>query len=178
MGRSDFTQRGTGPTFRAVENRLSAAGAWRCKSNPSRDIILLSQPEERRLCSLQRKRNLLVPRPCSLCVTFTQRPNITGMPWGFHFGKFGANLRLSRSSNATVMIKQIDDHDNIVPRRTISAGLWDMYFWVDDIDALFKEFVERRAKIDYGLCYQPYDFREFGTQDIDGHDIGFGQIVS
>jgi uncharacterized glyoxalase superfamily protein PhnB len=53
-----------------------------------------------------------------------------------------------------------------------------MYFWVDDVDALYKEFVERGAKIDYELCDQPYGCREFGTQDIDGHDIGFGQVVS
>ena len=38
-----------------------------------------------------------------------------------------------------------------------------MYFWVDDIDALFKEFVERGAKIDYGLCNPPYGCREFGV---------------
>ena len=77
-----------------------------------------------------------------------------------------------------VMVKQIEDHKHIVPRWTVSAGLWDMYFWVDDADALYKEFVERGAKIDYGLCDQPYGCREFGTQDIDGHDIGFGQVIS
>jgi uncharacterized glyoxalase superfamily protein PhnB len=53
-----------------------------------------------------------------------------------------------------------------------------MYFWVDDVDALYKEFVERGAKIDYGLCNQPYGCREFGARDIDGHDIGFGQVIS
>ena len=54
-----------------------------------------------------------------------------------------------------------------------------MYFWVDDVDAIGKEFVERGAKIDYGLCAQKYGCREFGTQDIDGHDIRFaGQVIS
>jgi hypothetical protein len=32
-----------------------------------------------------------------------------------------------------VMIKQIADHDYIVPHWTVSDGLWDMYFWVDDV---------------------------------------------
>ena len=77
-----------------------------------------------------------------------------------------------------VMLKQIDDHRHIVPRWTVSPGLWDIYFWVDDIEALYQEFVSRGAKIDYGLCDQPYGCREFGTQDLDGHDIGFGQVVS
>jgi uncharacterized glyoxalase superfamily protein PhnB len=100
---------------------------------------------------------------------------------GFSFGKIWGeppSFTILKRDGMHVMIKQIDDHNYIVPRWTISAGLWDMYFWVDDIDALFKEFVERGAKIDYGLCDQPYGCREFGTQDIDGHDIGFGQIVS
>jgi hypothetical protein len=44
-----------------------------------------------------------------------------------------------------------------------------------DIDALSREFVERGAKI---KLWAAYGRREFGTQDIDGHDIGFGQIVS
>jgi uncharacterized glyoxalase superfamily protein PhnB len=53
-----------------------------------------------------------------------------------------------------------------------------VYFWVDDFEELYREFQGRGAKIDYELCDQPYGCREFGTQDIDGHDIGFGQVVS
>src|SRR5271166_5387328 len=95
---------------------------------------------------------------------------------GFSFGKIWGeppSFAILRRDNMYVMVKQIADHKHIVPRWTISSGLWDMYFWVDDVDALYKEFVERGAKIDYGLCDQPYGCREFGTQDIDGHDIGF-----
>ena len=51
-----------------------------------------------------------------------------------------------------VMVKQIDDHKHIVPRWTVSAGLWDMYFWVDDVDALYKEFVERVQKSTTGCA--------------------------
>ena len=76
-----------------------------------------------------------------------------------------------------VMLKQIDDPAQIAPRWTVSPGIWDMYFWVDDVEALYREFVARGAKIDYELCDQPYGCREFGTQDIDGHDIGFGQVT-
>jgi uncharacterized glyoxalase superfamily protein PhnB len=100
---------------------------------------------------------------------------------GFSFGKIWGDppsfVILARDS-MHVMLKQIDDHTRIAPRREVSAGLWDMYFWVDDVEALYQEFVNRQAKIDYALCDQPYGCREFGTQDIDGHDIGFGQVVS
>lgn len=58
-----------------------------------------------------------------------------------------------------------------------SDNPWSAYFWVDDADALFEEFVAKGARIDYGPCDQPYGCREFGIQDLDGHDVGFGQVV-
>ena len=76
------------------------------------------------------------------------------------------------------MLKQVDDPAQIVPRWKVSAGLWDMYFWVDDVAAIYRELTARGAKIDYGLCDQPYGCREFGIQDLDGHDVGFGQEMT
>ena len=99
---------------------------------------------------------------------------------GFKLGQFYGeppSFTIIGRDGMYVMLKQIDDHTQIVPRHTVSHGLWDMYFWVDDVDALFAEFAARGAKIDYELCDQPYGCREFGSQDIDGHDIGFGQII-
>jgi hypothetical protein len=74
-----------------------------------------------------------------------------------------------------VMLKQVADPKYIVPHWTVSEKLWNMYFWVSDVDGLYSEFVRRGAKIDYEPCNQSYGCREFGTQDLDGHDIGFGQ---
>ena len=67
-----------------------------------------------------------------------------------------------------------DDHE-IVPNWKIVDKMWNAYFWVDDAKALYKEFVAKDAKIDYTLCEQPYNVLEFGIQDLDGHDIAFGQ---
>ena len=75
----------------------------------------------------------------------------------------------------SVMLKQAEDPKHVVPHWTVSDKLWNIYFWVSDVDALHAEFVERGATIDYGPCDQPYGCREFGTQDLDGHDLGFGQ---
>jgi len=55
-----------------------------------------------------------------------------------------------------------------VPRRHVSDA---------QRGPLYAEFVRSGAKIDYGPCDQPYGCREFGTQDLDGHDIGFGQVM-
>jgi hypothetical protein len=40
---------------------------------------------------------------------------------------------------------------------------------------VYNELKERGAKIDYELHRKPYDSLEFGIQDLDGHDIAFGQ---
>ena len=77
-----------------------------------------------------------------------------------------------------VMLKSVPDHSAIIPRWRVSDSTWDAYFWVDDAEALYQEFRNRGAKIDYELCDQPYGCREFGAQDIDGHDIGFGQVLN
>jgi hypothetical protein len=100
---------------------------------------------------------------------------------GFQFDRFygaPASFVILRRDGLHVMLKSVSDHSAIIPRWNISPSLWDVYFWVDDVEELYREFLGRGAKIDYELCDQPYGCREFGTQDIDGHDIGFGQIMS
>jgi len=57
-------------------------------------------------------------------------------------------------------------------------GVWNVYFWVTEVDTLFAEFKQRGAKIDYGLEDKPYQVREFGIQDLDGYDIAFGQPIA
>ena len=75
-------------------------------------------------------------------------------------------------------LKQAEKAEHVVPHWTVSDKLWNVYFWVAQVDALHEEFVRRGARIDYGLCDQPYGCREFGIQDLDGHDIGFGQLMT
>jgi hypothetical protein len=76
-----------------------------------------------------------------------------------------------------LMLKQVDDPKFIVPHWRASEGLWNVYFWVSDVEALHAEFASGGAKIDYGLCDQAYGCREFGIQDLDGYHVGFGQVV-
>ncbi len=35
----------------------------------------------------------------------------------------------------------------------------------------------RGAKIDYEIGDKPYGIREFGVQDLDGHDLAFGSPI-
>ncbi|MEM8549439.1 MAG: VOC family protein [Verrucomicrobiota bacterium] len=77
-----------------------------------------------------------------------------------------------------LMLKQADDPKHIMPHWKVSPQLWNVYFWVNAVDALYAECVRNGAKIDYGLCDQEYGCREFGIQDLDDYDIGFGQIIA
>ena len=99
---------------------------------------------------------------------------------GFHYERFWGdppNFVILKRDGLSVMLRQADDPRHVIPYWTVADGLWNIYFWVSDVEALHAEFVARGAKIDYGLCDQPYGCREFGTQDLDGHDIAFGQAI-
>lgn len=76
-----------------------------------------------------------------------------------------------------LMLRQVEDESFVVPNFERVENLWDVYFWVDDAQTMFEELKSRGAIIDYELCEQPYGSREFGIQDLDGYDIGFGQDV-
>jgi catechol 2,3-dioxygenase-like lactoylglutathione lyase family enzyme len=96
------------------------------------------------------------------------------------YGIFGEPPRFAimERDDTFAMLKQAPKGHAIVPYWKISEGLWNAYFWVDDIAALFEEMRSRGATIDYGLCDQPYDVREFGVRDPDDQDIGFGQVLT
>jgi catechol 2,3-dioxygenase-like lactoylglutathione lyase family enzyme len=79
--------------------------------------------------------------------------------------------------DATVLMARCDDTERIVPNWRIVANVWNVYLRVDDVEAIYAEFIERGASIDYTLYDAPSGFREFGVQDPDGYDIGIGQPI-
>ena len=74
-----------------------------------------------------------------------------------------------------IMLSQAPQDHTIVPNWKVVDKMWNAYFWVDDAKGLHDELVAKDAKIDYSLCEQPYGVLEFGIQDLDDHDIAFGQ---
>jgi hypothetical protein len=79
---------------------------------------------------------------------------------------------------AHVMLSQAPATHEIVPHWRIKDKPWNAYFWIDDARAMYVELKERGALIDYDLGEQPYGVLEFGIQDLDDHDIGFGQDLA
>ncbi len=75
----------------------------------------------------------------------------------------------------TVMLALVGSGQEPTPHWRVVDKMWNAYIWVDDAKALYEEFQSRGATIDYTLHEKPYGCLEFGVQDLDGHDIAFGQ---
>lgn len=85
------------------------------------------------------------------------------------------DFAILRRDRAFLMLSQKPADHEIVPNWKIKDQLWNAYFWVDDAKAFYDELVASGANIDYHLGEKPYGVLEFGIQDLDGHDIAFGQ---
>lgn len=78
----------------------------------------------------------------------------------------------------TVMLSQAPGDARLVPHWRVVDRMWNAYFWVDDVASLYEELRERGALIDYELGMKDYGVEEFGVQDLDEHDIAFGQVMT
>src|ERR1043166_8948141 len=52
-----------------------------------------------------------------------------------------------------------------------------LFQWVKDVDAYYREIVDRGATVAPPPADQPYGIREFGVRDINGVGIVFGQDI-
>jgi uncharacterized glyoxalase superfamily protein PhnB len=98
---------------------------------------------------------------------------------GFTFELFGhpTNFAILRRDDHALMLAQAPHSAKLTPNWRIADKTWNVYFWVDDADALYAEFQQRGAIIDYTIYNTPWGTSEFGVQDLDDHDIAFGQIL-
>jgi uncharacterized glyoxalase superfamily protein PhnB len=98
---------------------------------------------------------------------------------GFAVELFGEppNFTIMRRDDHALMLAQAPARAKLIPNWEIADKTWNVYFWVDDADALYVELQQRGAIIDYSIYNTPWGTREFGVQDLDDHDIAFGQIL-
>ncbi len=52
-----------------------------------------------------------------------------------------------------------------------------LFQWVKDVDAYYKEVVDRGANVSQEPANQPYGIREFSLRDVNGVGIVFGQEI-
>ena len=87
------------------------------------------------------------------------------------------NFCMVNRDGHTVMLSQAPSKADLLPHWRVVEQMWNAYFWVEDVEALYTEYQQSGAKIDYKLGLKPYGVKEFGIQDLDDHDIAFGEIV-
>jgi hypothetical protein len=87
------------------------------------------------------------------------------------------NFAMVERDILTVMLAQVEPEQTFVSNYHIVEKMWDVYFWVDDAEAIYAEFQASGAIIDYSLYVAPHGVKEFGVQDLDDHDIAFGQVI-
>ena len=99
---------------------------------------------------------------------------------GFHYDKLWGEpptFCILHRDGLHLMLAQPGEGVTLTPHWKVLDKMWNAYFWVNDAKALYEEFKSRGAKIDYELCDKPYGCLEFGIQDLDDHDIAFGQNI-
>jgi uncharacterized glyoxalase superfamily protein PhnB len=73
-----------------------------------------------------------------------------------------------------VMFRRVREPGLICPNER-QGGTWDVFFWVDDVEALHEELTRKGAVVVYPLIVQPYGMKEFAVRDPIGYVLGFGQ---
>ncbi len=98
---------------------------------------------------------------------------------GFSADLFGAppNFAILEHGNARLMLALTGKDVEIVPNWKLCDKTSDVYFWVDNIHEVYKELQDKGAIIDFSLYLAPWGVWEFGIQDLDNHDITFGQMA-
>lgn len=76
----------------------------------------------------------------------------------------------------TIMLAQVEAPGAVRPNRRASdeGEDWDAYIWVEDADALYREFKGRGVTITRDICDQPYGCRDFDVEDCNGYRLCFG----
>jgi uncharacterized glyoxalase superfamily protein PhnB len=77
-------------------------------------------------------------------------------------------------SGCAIMFRRVPNPALISPNER-QGGTWDVFFWVNDVEALYKELSSKAAAIVYAPVIQPYDMKEFAVRDPNGYVLGFGQ---
>jgi len=57
----------------------------------------------------------------------------------------------------------------------VPPDVFDAYFWVDDVVAIYTQVVARGAQLLHGPVNQGYGLREFRVQDPEGYILAFGR---
>src|SRR5262245_34494940 len=81
-----------------------------------------------------------------------------------------------RRDRVDIMLKRAEVADQVRPNG--AHGVWDVYIWVDDFDAIRDELAARGAKVVGGSPATPYGTREVEVEDCNGYRLCFAQDIA
>lgn len=98
---------------------------------------------------------------------------------GFEVDTYGDGFAMASRGSVTVMLAAAPlGVPPPLPNWRVVDKTNQLYIWVDDADAMYAEVKEKGVPIDFTIYNTPWGTREFGVQDLDEHDIAFGQVLS
>jgi uncharacterized glyoxalase superfamily protein PhnB len=99
---------------------------------------------------------------------------------GFEIGFYEANPEHYAQAKRDACYVHFAHFEGATPRpncREVPPDMFDAYFWVDDVDALYRELVERGAEPHGPPALQEYGFHEFRVTDAHGYVLAFGRAA-
>jgi catechol 2,3-dioxygenase-like lactoylglutathione lyase family enzyme len=67
--------------------------------------------------------------------------------------------------------------DHTRPNSDLVTDLFDVYVYVDDLEAVHRELVERGAQLIHGPTDREYGIREIRVRELNGYVLGIGQAM-
>lgn len=87
------------------------------------------------------------------------------------------DFAIVRRNGFAIMLALVEPAAAPPPHWKVVKQMWNVYLWVDDVEAIYVEYQQRGAIIDYTIGMKAYGVKEFGVRDLDDHDIAVGQII-
>ncbi len=82
------------------------------------------------------------------------------------------SFAMVNAGNTTIMLKQSTGGPR--PNAQSLSGMWDVYLWVRDLNAVETMLSSNNVPITRGPEKTPYDCTEIEINDPDGHVVAFG----
>jgi len=90
---------------------------------------------------------------------------------------YGTGAAFIERDGFVIMLQGTHEPSRIIPNWKMADKTSNIYFWTDDVETLYKEFIASGATIDFTLYATPWGTKEFGINDPDEYDITFGQVL-
>jgi catechol 2,3-dioxygenase-like lactoylglutathione lyase family enzyme len=114
--------------------------------------------------------------PCLMVSNVTRAHDYYASRLGFRSPRMWGNpptFCIAQRDGLELMLAEADPGKAVHPNSE-NDGRIDVYFWVNDADALHAEFTDNGAEVVCAPEDQVYGMREFLVRDPDGHVLAFG----